>query len=406
MPLMSRSHPVQVAVTDSVEDSAAAVMDELRASLTELMTSLSDSISRAVDLERSLRLDKKLAWQVFRLARSRGLSEVGNVPARPSIRRLLQAARRRNVSKRIVDRVDAAFVRFDELAIEHGGDREGLFSILGGRAGTGAEQFDLKVRKAAFRANAHIWGSQARMQVRTLIHQIAPGRKYREDDILISADIDLQRLRQSDPLVMVRWWMVTDVPAEGTAKDTAPPTPVDHSVGLLQDFCTRPLPRMIPRKDADGSVETELVIGAGRSAAVTLYSSQLFENVADRPQAAYFGQMFVTIPSETAVWELLVPAGKTDPATARSIVYGRRSHPERVSEDRAADLLPQRGTVSYLGPLESVPPLEDAPNHAEAVRHVLQTHGWLGTRFDVYRSVVKYPALHTMLCLKVDAARR
>jgi hypothetical protein len=406
MPLMSRSQPVEVPALASLEDSATAVMGELRGSLTALLNRLPDPIARAVDLERSLRLDKKLAWQVFRLARSAGLSEIANVPSRPSVKRLLEAARRRKISRPLVDRVAAAFLRYEEFAVEHGGDREGLLSIVGGRTGISGEQFELKVRKAAFRAGAHLWGARAQMQVRTLIHHIRPGPEYVEDVILISADIGLQRVRQSDPLVMVRWWQISDQPTNHAAPSAAAAAPVDHQVNLLPEFCSRPLPRMLAKAGADGSVETELVIPAGRTGAVTLYSSQLFESAARSPQAVYFGRMFVTIPVETAVWEVLVPAGRTDPATARSVVYGRRAHPEQVYDERPADLLPPQGTAVYLGTLDGVPPLEDVPDHSAAVRHVLASHGWLDTRFDVYRCRIQYPMLHTLLCTRVDGVVR
>ncbi len=403
MALMSGSQPVEVSAR-SVDDSAAAVMTDLREALNGLLGVLADPIDRAVDLERSLRLDKKLAWQVFRLARSQGLSEVANVPPRPSVRRLLDAARRRKVPKRLVEKVESAFRRFEALVVEHGGDREGLFSIIGSRTGATGEQFELKVRKTAFRANAHIWGAQAQMQVRTLIHQVRAEPVYAENTVLISGDVGLQRLRQSDPLVMVRWWAVSEAPAGGAGGGAAPV--VDHQVALLPEFCSRPPPRMVAKPAPDGSMETELVIPAGRTGAVTLYSSQLFENTAQSRQALYFGRMFVTLPVEEAVWELLVPVGLTDPATARPVVYGRRAHPEQVYDERPGDLLPRQGTCAYLGEVESVPPLEGAPGHAGAVRHVLAARGWLGMRFDLYRCRVRYPVLHTLVCLKVDGARR
>jgi hypothetical protein len=96
----------------------------------------------------------------------------------------------------------------------------------------------------------------------------------------------------------------------------------------------------------------------------------------------------------------------SDPATARFCAYGRRTHPERVYDERPADLLPIRENVSYFGSTDTVPAMEGSPNHAEAVHSVLERHGWLGARFDIYRCRVPFPVLHTLLCLNVDAARR
>src|SRR6185295_12335821 len=122
---------------------------------------------------------------------------------------------------------------------------------------------------------------------------------------------------------------------------------------------------------------------------------QLNENAESTPHAFYDGRLFVTIPVETVVWELLIPAGLTDPATARVVVYGRRAHPEHVYDERKGDLLPQREIVTYLGALEHLPPIPGAPRHSDAVRHVLKQQGWLGTKFDAYRCRVQYPVLHS-----------
>lgn len=401
------------------EEAAAGVMTDVRAALRDLTIQLSargprpaPPIARAVDLERSLKLDKKLAWQLFRLTQAATLAEAAHVPARASVRRLLAAARARGVSKPTLDRVGKAFESFESFAHAHGGDREGLLSMIAGLGARGGweseagEQFELKTRKAAFRANAHLWGAQSRMQVRTLVQHVASTDLWQEHVLLVSGDIGLQRVRQADPLVMVRWWAITSAEKRGSQPPPRGAGSATQPVHLLQDFSTRPLPNMLARPTGDGSVETELIIPAGRTGAVTLYSSQFTPNATKDPQHTFCGRMFVTIPVETAVWEILVPAGLSDPSTVRGVVYGRRAHPESAYDMRPSDLLPSQGAATYLGVVESVPPLEGAPQHADAVRHVLDSQGWLGTRYDAYRFCVRCPVLHTLCCLLVDAKRR
>lgn len=409
-PLMSDTKSLAISAT-SFEDAATAVMIELQSALAKLVAHLPENVERAVDLERSLHLDKKLAWQVFRLVRSASLGEAANVPSRRSADRLLKAAKAQRVPDGIVHQAAEALRRFEEFASLHGGDREGLTSLLSGIAAEKNDQYEVKVRRSLFRASAHVWGTQVQMQIRTAISYPKPAPQQVEDVALLIGDVGLQRLRESEPLSIVRWFRTGDSPrnkveAEPGAGPASEAPLIDHGVGLLHEFCTHPLPKMVPKASVLGGVETELIIPTGRAGAVTIYSSQLHENAEATPHAFYDGRMFITIPVDTVVWELLIPAGLTDPSTARVVVYGRRPHPEQVYEERLADLLPQRETVRYLGAMEGVPALDGAPRYPETVQHVLRELGWLGTRFDVYRCRVQYPVLHTLLVLRVDSVRR
>ncbi len=406
MRMMSTASPVVVSVPP-FESTATAIMDELQASLGSLVTDLPEPIRRAVDLERSLRLEKKLAWQVFRLSRSVGLREIANVPSRAGLERVIEASRRKHVPKQITDRISKALERFEDFAETQCGNRIGLISMVSGLTHQKSDQFELKVRKAYFQAASHVWGMQARMQIRTAIaHNPDPVYTDSQDEVLISTDLDMQRLRLSDPLVVVRWVLAEGpedcrdhVIPEGRTKNG---DPVNHPVELLPEFCSQPLPKIVAKRGEDGLVENELIVPPGRAGAVTLCSSQLTE----RSRIDYNGRMFITMPVEEIVWELLIPAGLSNPATARAAVYGRRPHPERVLEERPVDLLPQRETVTYLGAMESVPALDGVPGHPDSVRHVLQKLGWLGMRFDVYRCRVRYPVLHTLVVAQVDVLKQ
>src|SRR5204863_203476 len=114
------------------------------------------------------------------------------------------------------------------------------------------------------------------------------------------------------------------------------------------------------------------------------------------------GGMFISIPSTEVITELLIPEGYTSPATARVAVFGRRHHPERVFEERAIDLLPQRESAIYLGRQLGSPTIDVAPRHHEAVRLVLNRLGLFGRQFDVYRCRVEYPQMHTLVVMRVD----
>jgi hypothetical protein len=414
----------------SFEVAAATILDELRQTLAELVESLPESVgvaARAVDLERVLRVDKKLAWQVFRLVRSEGLGEVAKVPTPPAVRRLLAAARMQGVPEEVTRHVADVFERFERFAAAHGGDRQGLISMVAGIGGAGSDQYDQKVRQTLFRANAHVWGVQGRMQVRTMIHPPSEGPEG-PCGVLVAGDIGLQRLHPGRPLAVSAWLrsqpdqaqavMSDDADIDG---DDAAERPADGGDGgdagggsiqqdqrrpqLLLEYCSRPLPQMVPHKSANGRVETEMVFPArGRAGAVTLYMSQSVKALDASPRTVHGGRMLIAIPTEEVVLDLMLPAGWTDPASARVAVYGRRHNPEHVYEERKIDLFPQRETVTYHGAVENVPAISGAAHHQQAVHNVLTRYGWAGKRFDVYRCRVMHPVLHTLLVLRVDPA--
>lgn len=383
-------------------------MSDLQAALAALIASLTTPVRRAVDLERQLRVDKKLAWQVFRLARSsHPVAEVQNLPARPSIERLLAAARKQHVPTPILEKVDESFQRLDRFMLVHTGDREGLVSLLSGFGGRSDEQFKQRTRKAMFRASAHFWGMHAKLLVRTSIFHAKPGPEYFEDSVLIQAAVELQRLRASqatDVVMMMRTRTDPVVPGKpGTA-------PIRHPPELLTQFCSGPLPEIFspPPAAAEPStaLETRLRLPPGRTGAATVYSMQMHERISNALQIDYYGRTFVTVPTEVLVWEILLPVGWSNPSTVRGAMYGCREHPEQAFSERPADRTPQQETVEYLGALDRVPPIEGSPRHPDAVRQVLERHGWSDVRYDVYRCRVDHPVLHTVMALRIDALAR
>jgi hypothetical protein len=402
--LQAADHHADPAVTDGVpfEQAARDAMHGLSAALSDLLAALPVAVERAVDVERALDLDKKLAWQVFRLARATSTAEVAKVPAARSIRRLLAHARKRRVPAGVVERVGAEFERFESFAVSHAGDREALASMVRGMSDEADEQEEVRLRRTLFRANAHVWGLRMRQFVRSTIF-LPPARDPPAPggEIMLSAHLDLEQMRPDSHAAIVSWARPSGRAEGGQAG------PIEPSFTLHEEFCSRPLPRMVQRPSVGSGVETELVLGAvGRPGAATLYTSQSLPLVKTAELARFETNNIFCIPVEMVVFDVLIPSGWSDPATARAECYGRRYHPEHVFERRPADLLPQRVSLARLGEFSGLmPEVKDAPRHAEAVARVLEEVGHADTPFDVYRCVKRYPVLHTLLALGVERVK-
>lgn len=399
---------------ETFEQAATHVAGELQASLAELVSHLPGKGARAVDIERGLGLDKKRGWQLYKVATApTPLAEIAHIPGSLTMKRILTAASRRKLPRESVDRLGKAFEQFEAFVQEHGGDREEFFSLASGvtQAETVDTQLELRIRKTAFKAMAHLWGIRAETIVRTAIFNVAADAPDALDGIRILGNVGLQRLRRGVPLTVALF--AGNDPA---SRRPSPDTPIadmgsrqvlakqSQGLELLPEFSTQPLPRMEQRHQPDGSLETEILFPpSSKAGAVTLYTHGFVANVTKGEQIRHVSGVTLRIPCETLVCELLVPVGYSNPATVRAAIFGRRDNIERVYERRPADLLPQRETAYYLGEFDAAPPLAAVPHHMAAVRHVLADAGWDRARFDLYRVIVQYPVLHALLSLDVDA---
>jgi hypothetical protein len=401
MNVMARGDAVQVPIVP-FEEAVGKVIEDLQGAVRELTRSLPESIRRAVDLERALRIERKLAWQIFRLSRAAGLAESTNIPSLASALRVCDAARARGVPEPVLEQFKRAFERLENFAIEQCGDRAGLLSMISGLTHGQSENMDLRIRKSLFRGNAHSWGLQADVQVRSLIYEPSGPADETLQSIIVSGNLGLQSLRRNEPLTISSWYTTSPLDNKGVpGADPAEPAPRPQ-FELLREFCSTNLPAVTHVPTGSGSVETEMIIpAAGRAGAVTIYLTQTTA-IKDARAAGAFAGIFISVPSTEIITELLVPAGYTSPASARVAVFGRRHHPERVFEERSIDLFPQRENAVYLGRLTSSPAIDTAPNHQEAVRHVLERRGLLGRQFDIYRCRVLYPQMHTLVVMRVD----
>lgn len=383
----------------SFEQESARVMQAMSDSFAELMAAMPSTIDRAVDLERAMRVDKKLAWQVFRIARAPNpLTEVANVPAPTSFRRLMDAAKTCKASKALLQRLEESDAGFRRCVNEHGGDRESLVSLVSGAGSDRNEDFDLKVRKALFRGQSHVWGVKSRMQARTEI--TVPSRNGSGVTVaIIGANIAIQRMRSGCPVVLGGY---------AANRDSVPGDTADNrrfSFKLMEAFSSKPLPVILPRENADGRVELELTLPEiGLSGAATAYLRHINPDGLDPRKEKYRFRLLTCTPCEEAVHDIMIPAGWTDPSTARTLIYGRRYHPDLVFEERPVDLLPQREVVEYLGQHTQPPSVHGAPNQRDAVQSILDEIGGAGLLFDVYRCRILFPVLHTLIVTYIDTA--
>ena len=171
------------------------VLQRIRVSLTELMTSVGADPTRPQDMARQLGVNKNLTWKVSKIIRETDPgSVVPQLPGKEGFRILMRAARRCGAPDELLELAENALSSFDDLVDTHSGTRDTLELMVGHLSGEIDVARAEAERKLAFRGNSAIWGVQARMQL--CVNVVAPGDDPDWADLAwLSGLVDFRRLR-------------------------------------------------------------------------------------------------------------------------------------------------------------------------------------------------------------------
>lgn len=385
-------------------------MQNVRTAFAEMIVRIPRPISKAFDLQKVLDVDPKLASRVFRVAHADDPLSVGTeVPSRVSIERVFRAAAKQGVPAKVIERASAAYEQFEELVAEHAGDRDSFASMVSALSGDEESAIDVQHRRAAFIANSHIIGVQARTRLVCQIFAPAAAQPL-ADSIPITGFIDLRWLRADNvPVVLAN--DRCDVTTERGVERRGI-VPIDEKAhrkfggALLQDYCSHPIAGIETVEETDGFVKTVLrshevgnssnrtyIVGTRFASPVSLYRA---EGNATNILGAYVG-----IPCQTLVHDVMIHESfvLNDP-TARA--YSEHEGGRAQYKNTAVPLL-QKVTVSYLGNGAEVLHTRDVPRYAEMVEDVAKRVGFELAPLRVYRCRVEYPFMPSSVVMYFDA---
>ena len=397
------------------EQEVTAVLQRLRSAFAEVVGALPGDVARPADLQRALKLDMKLCWKVFKVLGVADPMAAGpHVPGAANIRAFLKAAAKGGVPEGLIDTAARAAADFQEVVTTHAGDRGAFDSMASGLADeeVGA-QIHLQHKRAAFRANRHIWGAQARTLLRSLLVQPAA------DPNLLSVAVlhgyyGLRCLRVHAPLVVSRERLsdndgtvrLVDREALDPAGQTA------HGFALLREFCSQPVPEFRTVDAEAGFVHGELVTnGVGNRAAATFVLGHVIRAAGpryrDERNDFFRMSVLVRIPCEALVFDLLVREDTFGQCMPTVHVYGEHlgegPYPNRPQE---RDILPLHESVVCLGNGPSVLHTPHVSRYTEMACDVLGRLGWAAEQFNVYRCCVQYPVLGATVRVAVAMPER
>lgn len=394
------------------DNEVGATLGRLSGALAALVAAVPGPIRRAADLQRVLGVDAKLGWQAFRMATASNPVQNGfDVPAKRSMTRLLQAARKRRVPEAVVQHAADAFDAFEAVIQDHAGDRQSFESMLCGLPQVDPEEIDLHHRRAAFAAQSHFLGVQAR--TRFVCQLLKPGSDHdAADAVLLGGFISLRWLRAAHAPFVISRVRLSDL--DGIIRGQAQHEPLDPTspqgtgVSLLSDFCSNPLPRLRQRANPNGYIVTEMIgEGVGNPWASSFATGEIMRNAMPRFRSEHNPSIGlgrgVRTPCEVLLHDLLVHEDTFGPIKPEVLTYSNHQQNEYVPyRDRAADILPLKTEVKHLGRGAEALRTGDVPRYTEMIQYALDRMGWDGSRFEAFRCRVEFPIMPSSVVVGFD----
>ncbi|MEL7483241.1 MAG: hypothetical protein AAFN41_02700 [Planctomycetota bacterium] len=358
--------------------------------------------SRAVDLARSLKLDKTLAWKLARFADNDDpCAAFKHLPGPGGVEIVVRAAEQLGVAEDRLAAVRRADRDLRGLVRKHAGDRRTFEAMLAGARPD--PQTESEERKAFFRAGSAIWGVRAAAQVLTLALRPNESDESMLDCVQVSGFINLERLRPDVPWVVRRLRVHRDDGSPFVPFERVPLDPegavqsegADRPLSLMSAFCSKPLPSIRQRLGDNGWLYDELAPGdVGRRGAATIIAGERY--IAALPRYRDSGNtegryiLTVRTPIEHVQLDLLLHPSLTNFRWPTMNIVGNLE--ERIASERA----PGRELVSprpaeHLARGASVS-LSPIPSYSGLVRDAFARAGWgEPDAFRAFRAAFDHP---------------
>jgi hypothetical protein len=393
-----------------IDQQAVQVLGRFQAAVRGLIEATPGVTERAVDLARTVGVHPTLAWKIHRLAYVEDpLTQAGNMPGPTAMERFLNAAAKRGAPADCVQAVRDAQGKFEKLIDVHAGGRSEFDSIISGLSEEGSEQLDLTHKRAAFKADSHFLGVQAETHVACYIFRPSDTDPMLIDSAMFRGLIGLRRFRRDVS------WIISSMRAtndDGSLREFSGPEPMASpdeaaGVGLMPEFCSKPLPKLkyVPGQGGNVNVQVE-PDGLGATSAITCMVGHVLRNCfsryRDETNVVQSCQTRVRTPCKLLVHDMLIHEGMFGSLPPKVLVYSDHRGVDPILAGRECDLLPLRETVVNLGRGLSAVHTPEAPRYEEMMKYAFDRTGWDITKFEVWRCRVEYPVMPSSVVVLFD----
>lgn len=394
---------------DCFEAQASQVLLLLRRALAAVLTAVPglDARSSATDVQRALRINSKLSWQLHKFANTKNPLEVAcHLPKPAAMSRFSEAARRKSVPAVLIDELQRNVDEFNRLIADHAGDRATFDSMVGNISGdTAAAQLNVQHRRDAFRAQSQIWGVQASAMASLMIFR--SGEKVDTvDGVIVGGHINLRRFRHDARWILFSRSVASDKLMLGSL-GALPLNPEDfkrYGAPLLSQFCSQPAGafRMVETPQHVRCIEA-MPDDIGNNSVATYLSGEVWRNVGytnAENRRWLIARASMRIPVQVLYHDIMVHRDLPVVPEPEIRQFGDLRTGDDTLIHSPSEQLPLYDTITPLGRGVDGVFANDVPRYPELAAYAHQCVGWDPSEFDVYRCRIEYPVLPATVVIR------
>jgi hypothetical protein len=392
-----------------IDVDAAQVLGALRTSIANVLAT-AGGVRKPADLQRSFKLDGTLSWQIFQISGMRGgdgaiIARGANVPSRTSLKKFLEAAKKKGIEAAKVDRVWSDYERFEQLVDVHAGDRTSFNSMVSAVGNVDEEWVANNAQHArnAYRSMSHATGMQARTKMICGIYNPSDDQERWNFGILVGY-VGLRVLRAA-PSVQVFRMRVTEPHVRRVIQREPFGLSKAGNGYLLEDFSSQPLPPFRMKELDAGWLVGELDNpDVGNLGASTMYFGTAYYNHPipglGNNDKIFSGDVVADKPVEVIISDALIKPGMMRGAKPTAEMFLGNSHNDATV--LPGDLIPLLGDhhVEFLGKGPDVLASPDVPQYPEMVKASADKLGWDISEHEVWRIRIEYPFYQATVRMK------
>lgn len=383
----------------------SAHLAELRRAVRQMLTELGSPRTPTL-LQRQLDAGYTICWQIFQVARSDDQSTgTQNAPSLGALKRLVILALDKGLTPQTAAVVQAAADEFHGFIRQHAEDRDYFDTMVAGASPSKkAASVLVQRRRAAYRANSHVWGSQNDLWLLSSVVKRSPDDPAKVDLITLARQQGLRRLRADANVYLMGIKLDTskiDTPSEqdDLIKNALDPAAaIETGMPLLPEFSTRPLPRVKCTTTPTGRrLFNWLDDAVGLKSSCDIVTGTINRGVPMTVEGDGRRQVVTNLsarikPSALLVMDLILHRESFPGVQVQSLVHASLAEATTLADAQAGLQFFVEEDVTALGRADAAN-LAEFPQYRAMLQHATAKVGWNLSDFDVYRLRMAYPIM-------------
>lgn len=380
----------------------SAVVRELQTAVGAFLGEFRTPAESPAQLSRELGLSPRSGWKVWRFVHeSEPLAAVAFLPGEVGLSVFMEAAKKIGASATLEQPVRSALARLRDAQRRHAGDRASFQAMTLGALESGSETAGAPMRRHAFMGQSSLLGVQAQATyVLTVLEQLPGGERWRIAGL--RGFVGLRRNRADAQCTIATQGII-----EPTEEGSRPAPEQVRQLGspatfpLVAEFCSKPLPRVVPQTRIDGRMGFELAPGpAGSSGEVDCWvgSIHTFQRLPDNEAFMAYAS---NIPVKRAIIDVFVRTGSLG---AEPAFEAYSTQAGLAVADHPKYQIPMYVPVQNLGKGLAGVRIPHIPQAREMANYVFAEMGVKASDFELLRAKINYPPVPAYMGVRVTLA--